>query len=165
MRGKPWVVYAKPPFGSPEQVLKYLARYTHRVAISNRRIVSVGDDHVAFRYLDRASGNTMRTMTLSGAEFLRRFLLHVLPKGFVRIRHFGLLANRARKTKLARCRELLGTPATTSPTPNAQSDQDAEDHAPSLCPNCGVGHMYWVQKLSPTVAAPERRPRGPPEHP
>jgi hypothetical protein len=108
MRRKDWVVYAKPPFGSPAQVLKYLARYTHRVAISNSRIVSLTDEHVTFRYRDRARGNEMRTMKLSRAEFLRRFLLHVLPKGYVRIRHFGLLANRRRNANLARCRSLLG---------------------------------------------------------
>ncbi len=91
-------------------MLKYLARYTHRVAISNRCIVSVTDTHVTFRYRDRKRGNVMRTMTLDGVEFLRRFLLHLLPKGFVWIRHVGLLANRGRKEKLAQCRALLGVP-------------------------------------------------------
>ena len=92
-----WVVYAKPPFGSPEQVLKYLARYTHRVAISNRRLLSLEEGQVAFRYKDYRQGRRDRVMRLAAVEFMRRFLLHVLPKGFVRIRHYGFLANRARK--------------------------------------------------------------------
>src|SRR5207237_1506825 len=93
-RTKEWVVYAKPPFGSPEQVLKYLARYTHWVAISNRRILDIQDAGVTFRYRDNTRGQ--QVMTLGGVEFLRRFLLHVLPTGFVRIRYYGLLANRCR---------------------------------------------------------------------
>ena len=88
-----WVVYAKPPFGGPEHVLQYLARYTHRVAISNHRLLAFEDDRVTFRWKDYAHGNKKRKMTLSADEFLRRFLLHVLPRGFVRIRHFGFLAN------------------------------------------------------------------------
>jgi hypothetical protein len=95
-RDKEWVVHAKPPFGSPEQVLKYLAGYTHRVAISDRRILAIHDDAVTFRYRDRTDGNRQRIMTLDGVEFLRRFLLHVLPTGFVRVRYFGFLANRGR---------------------------------------------------------------------
>jgi len=102
-----WVVYAKPPFGGAEHVLHYLGRYTHRVAISNHRIVSVSDSQVTFRWKDYANKNKIRTMTLSCEEFLRRFLQHVLPKGFMRIRHFGLFANRKRKEKLALCRVLL----------------------------------------------------------
>jgi len=104
----PWVVYSKPPFGGPLQVLKYLARYTHRVAIGNRRILDITDDGVKFRWRDRAHGNRARTMVLAGVEFLRRFLLHVLPRGFPRIRHYGLLGNRARAAKLAACRLQLG---------------------------------------------------------
>ena len=151
MRRKAWVVYAKPPFGSPEQVLKYLASYTHRVAISNRRIVSVTDEHVTFRYRDRQHGDVTRTMTLDGVEFLRRFLLHVLPKGFVRIRYFGLLANRTRKAKLARCRELLAAPE--PPTVESNPDPEAiDDHAATRCPTCGVGRLLWVRRLSPTAA-------------
>ena len=167
MRSKQWVVYAKPPFGSPEQVLKYLARYTHRVAISNRRIVSISDEHVSFRHRDRAGGNAMRTMTLRGTEFLRRFLLHVLPKGFVRIRHFGLLANRARKAKLAHCRTLLGTLAPRERPPNVESGQDpeaAEEPAANRCPSCEVGRLLWVGKLSSTVTRSwTRGPRSPPD--
>jgi hypothetical protein len=111
MYRKNWVVYSKPPFGSPKQVLKYLARYTHRVAISNRRIDSLTDEHVTFRYRHRTRDNAIREMKLDGVEFLRRFLLHVLPKAFVRIRHFGLLANRVRKAHLPLCLSLLGAPS------------------------------------------------------
>jgi len=165
MRSKEWVVYAKPPFGSAEQTLKYLARYTHRVAISNRRIASVTDQYVSFRYRDRSRDNATRTMTLTGIEFLRRFLLHVLPKGFVRIRHFGLLANRVRKAKLARCRELLGTQTAERPStvePN-QHSETTEDVAARRCPSCGVGQLHWVRELSPTLGRP--RTRGPPSPP
>jgi len=105
---KDWVVYAKPPFGGAEHVLNYLARYTHRVAISNHRLVAFENDRVSFRWRDYAHGGKQKVMTLTADQFLRRFLLHVLPKGLVRIRHFGLFANRRRETALARCRELLG---------------------------------------------------------
>ncbi len=104
---KDWVVYAKPPFGGAEHVLNYLARYTHRVAISNHRLVAFKNDRVSFRWKDYAHGGKQKVMTVSADEFLRRFLLHVLPKGLVRIRHFGLFANR-RRAALARCRALLG---------------------------------------------------------
>ena len=101
-------MYAKPPFGGPEQVLKYLARYTHRVAISNRRLVALEDGEVTFHWKDYAHGGGQKTMTLKATEFIRRFLLHVLPSGFVRIRHYGFLANRVCQEKLALCRALLG---------------------------------------------------------
>jgi len=103
-----WVVYAKPPFGGPEHVLQYLARYTHRVAISNHRLVAFQNDQVSFRWRDYAHGSKQKIMTVSSHEFLRRFLIHVLPKGLVRIRHFGLFANRRRGIMLTRCRTLLG---------------------------------------------------------
>lgn len=163
MRSKEWIVYVKPPFGSPERVLKYLARYTHRVAISNRRIVSMTDEHVTFRYRDRSSDNAMSTMTLAGVEFLRRFLLHLLPKSFVRIRHFGFLANRARKPKLARCRELLGAqsaaerPSTVELNPHPETD---EEDAARRCPSCGIGRLYWVRRLARSRT---RGPRAPPD--
>jgi hypothetical protein len=152
---KEWVVYSKPPFGSPEQVLKYLARYTHRVAISNSRIVSMSDTHVSFRYRDRARGDITRTMTLDGVEFLRRFLLHLLPKGFVRIRHYGFLANRNRKSKLTACRALLG--ATQEPPSPTQSEQpeviDGDGALPvranGLCPTCRLGHLRRTTRLRP----------------
>ena len=102
-----WVVYAKRPFGGPEHVLHYLARYTHRVAISNHRLLAFEDDKVTFRWKDYAHGNKKRKMTLSADEFLRRFLLHILPRGFTRIRHFGILANRSRPEFVPLCRQLL----------------------------------------------------------
>src|SRR5690606_29369736 len=103
--------YVVEPFGGPESVLKYLARYTHRVAISNSRLLNIEEGQVTFRYKDYAQGSQSRTMTLAATEFLRRFLLHVLPDGLMRIRHYGFLANRFREKKLARCRELLEMPA------------------------------------------------------
>ena len=102
-----WVVYAKPPFGGPAQVLKYLSRYTHRIAISNRRLLSMDDRSVTFRWKDYARRGRTQTMTLEATEFLRRFLLHIVPRGFMRIRHFGLLANAGRREHLAQARELL----------------------------------------------------------
>jgi predicted Zn-ribbon and HTH transcriptional regulator len=108
---KDWVVYAKPPFGGADHVLNYLARYTHRVAISNHRLVAFENNRVSFRWRDYSHGGKNKVMTVSADEFLRRFLLHVLPKGLVRIRHFGLFANRRRATALARCRQLLGAAA------------------------------------------------------
>jgi len=106
---KKWVVYCKPPFSSAEGVLQYLGRYTHRIAISNNRILEVQDGKVSFRWRDYADGDKQKIMTLQAPEFIRRFLLHVLPSRFVRIRHFGLLANRSRKNNISVCRELLGT--------------------------------------------------------
>jgi hypothetical protein len=118
---KEWVVYAKPPFGGAEHVLHYLARYTHRVAISNHRLVAFKEDRVSFRWKDYAANRKQKVMTISVDEFLRRFLIHVLPKGLVRIRHFGLFANRRRAASLLRCREVLGTPSSPEqPAPNTQ---------------------------------------------
>jgi len=163
LRRTDWVVYAKPPFGGPEQVLKYLARYTHRVAISNHRLLSQDANTVSFRWKDYADGNATKTMTLDGVEFVRRFLQHVLPSGFVRIRHFGFLANRCRGEKLTRCRELLGQ----SRQQAQPSDEEAlelcdgiqgDDQAGSLspptprwCPACGVGRMVVVELFSGTT--------------
>jgi hypothetical protein len=140
-----WVVYAKPPFGGPEQVLKYLARYTHRIAISSRRLLSIDDQSVTFRYKDYARGNRPRTMTLDGREFLRRFLMHVVPRGFMRIRHYGLLANRVRQKNLALCRQLLTGPAATVPLVGAIE--------PPCCPVCGRGHLIAGPRLSPQQLA------------
>jgi Putative transposase len=157
---KKWVVYAKPPFGSPEQVLKYLARYTHRVAISNRRIVSLTDEHVTFRYRDRTRGNAIREMKLDGLEFLRRFLLHVLPKSFVRIRHFGLLANRVRNTNLAVCRSLFGTILAAPQDPTQTRDNDQ----PAICPICHTGRLRWIAMVAPVVPFQlHREPLPPPD--
>ena len=151
-RGKEWVVYAKPPFGSPEHVLKYLARYTHRVAISDRRILGIQSDAVTFGYRDNASGGH-RAMTLDGVEFLRRFLLHILPTGFVRIRYFGLLANRGRALNLACCRELLAATALGAAAPtmpiSPSIPAEAEDTR-YRCPSCASGRLLKVATLVPT---------------
>jgi hypothetical protein len=128
-----WVVYAKPPFGGPAQVLAYLGRYTHRVAISNARLVSVTDEHVAFRWKDYRHDGKTKVMTLEPFEFIRRFLLHALPDGFHRIRHYGFLANGHRTAKLAFCRRLLDMPS-----PSAEQVEDVgPPRAPERCPCCG----------------------------
>jgi len=142
-----WVVYAKPPFGGPEQVLKYLSRYTHRIAISNRRILGMDDRSVTFEYKDYAHGNQKRTMTLDGVEFLRRFLLHVVPRGFMRIRHFGILANRGRTARLDRCRELLGLNADAPEACPAGSSTQEHREPVGLCPICGRGRMIQAEEL------------------
>jgi hypothetical protein len=148
-----WVVYAKPPFGGPEQVLMYLSRYTHRIAISNRRLVSMDDQSVTFRYKDYARGNRPRTMTLQAAEFLRRFLLHVVPSGFVRIRHFGLLANRVRHENIERCRKLLGHhPDNTQAIKEyavVAFVRDQSACAANRCPVCGRGEMVRGDLIRP----------------
>lgn len=167
-----WVVFAKPPFREPLCVLKYLARYTHRVAISNRRLLKYQAGRVTFQYKDYAHGSRTRRMTLAASEFIRRFLLHVLPKGFMRIRHYGYLANRHRQEKLALCRRLLGPPS----EPNDNSQQSAGALAahdnqvePALpCPACQQGHLRIVHswdRYSPDACqqsvrpAPRARPR------
>jgi len=137
-----WVVYAKPPFGGPEHVLHYLARYTHRVAISNHRLIQLADGQVTFRWKDYAHGNKKRKMTITAHEFLRRFLMHVLPKGFVRIRFFGFLANRRRRTHLAQCQQLLAA----LPEPRSHPSP-AEPTSTWLCPLCG-GMMVVVERLT-----------------
>ena len=156
LRQTDWVVYAKPPFGGPEQVLKYLARYTHRVAISNHRLVAVDDRTVTFRWKDYADGHATKTMTLTGVEFLRRFLRHVLPAGFVRIRHFGFLANRGRAERLARCRAALGVdpspPKSDEPEPTDGPDRAVID-AP-LCTACGLGRMIFVEAIPRMIPHP-----------
>jgi hypothetical protein len=138
---QPWVVYAKPPFGSPAHVLQYLARYTHRVAISNHRLVAMTDDTISFRWKDYRRGSVVRTLTLDVDEFLRRFLLHVLPTRFVRIRYFGFLASRCRTHQLAEARRALAVAATPPREPPPAS--------PSLwrCPRCG-GAMRVVERLT-----------------
>jgi hypothetical protein len=137
-----WVVYAKQPFGGPEHVLQYLARYTHRVAISNHRLIAFEHGHLTFRWKDYAHGNKKRKMTVTADEFLRRFLLHVLPRGFVRIRSFGFLANRCSAAKIPLCRTLLeNMPRIRSPSPQPPTT------AFWSCPQCG-GHMMLIEKLS-----------------
>ena len=140
-----WVVYAKRPFGGPEHVLHYLARYTHRVAISNHRLVSFAEGKVTFRWKDYAHGNKSRLMTLAAEEFLRRFLLHVLPRGFVRIRFFGLLANRRRSALLPLCRRLIADNA-GSLAPSPPTIQDSSSSG-STCPICG-GSMIVVERFT-----------------
>jgi hypothetical protein len=153
LRRVEWVVYAKPPFGGPEQVLAYLGRYTHRVAIANSRLVSVTDDHVAFRWKDYRHRGRSKVMTLAADEFIRRFLLHTLPDGFHRIRHYGFLANGHRAAKLALCRRLLD-PATTD-APADDAGDEASLRGPGRCPCCG-GMMMLTGILPPLMP---RRPR------
>jgi hypothetical protein len=139
-----WVVYAKRPFGGPGHALRYLGAYTHRVAISNHRLVALQDGNVTFRWRDSAHGNKKRLMTMTADEFMRRFLLHLLPPGFVRIRNFGFLANRRRATLLPLCRQLLHV----SPTNTAAISPSAATSAPLWrCPKCG-GAMHFVERIS-----------------
>jgi hypothetical protein len=156
LRRVEWVVYAKRPFGGPAQVLAYLGRYTHRVAIANSRIVEMTDTDVAFRWKDYRHGGKTKVMTLAAQEFIRRFLLHTLPDGFHRIRHFGFLANGHRAAKLALCRKLLDASVSISaPEPtNTSADSTAEPPAWSRCPCCG-GALVVVSILS---ATPSGRP-------
>jgi hypothetical protein len=150
---KDWVVYAKPPFGGPEQVLKYLARYTHRVAISNHRLLQLDNGQVTFRYKDYAADHRQRTLTLSAEEFLRRFVQHVLPKSFVKIRHYGLLANRQRQLRLDQCRRLLlVTTATATLAGSAQSGLIELDSGPR-CPHCGGSRIVRTPVPPPRPAA------------
>jgi Putative transposase/Transposase zinc-binding domain len=150
---KDWVVYSKPPFGGPLYVLQYLGRYTHRVAISNHRLVAFAEDKVTFRWRDSAHQNEQKLLTLSLDEFLRRFLLHLLPEGFMRIRNFGFLANRRRATTLPLCFQLLGS------APQAEQEaSSAKDATPLwLCPKCG-GPMRVIERLT----AAEIQLRSPP---
>jgi hypothetical protein len=157
---KKWFVYAKPPFAGPEAVLAYLARYTHRVAISNSRLVALDERGVTFRYKDYRRNGRARycTMMLSADEFIRRFLLHVLPKGFHRIRHYGLLASAGCKANIARAKELMAVPmpAVNPPASDDTVDPDVmTDHRPP-CPCCG-GRMIIVEAFARSSA-----PRGPP---
>ena len=152
LRRGPWVVYAKPPFGGPEQVLAYLGRYTHRVAITNSRLIDLHDGVVRFRWKDYRHHDKRKTMTLNVGEFTRRFLIHALPTGFHRIRHFGLLANGHRARKLRQCRaRLAGDDPTTSTAPAAPSPSDRTPETPSNpCPHCR-GSMRFVALLTPTA--------------
>jgi hypothetical protein len=164
LRHRPWVVYLKPPLSGPEQVLEYLARYTHRVALSNERLLSVSAAEVRLRFRDRAHGNARRVMRLPAQEFLRRFLLHLLPAGFKRIRHYGLTANRNKATQLAACRAALHAPA--PPQPQVES---AEDFLIRLagrdvcrCRCCPHGRLIIVQRLPRPMRLPDLRATGPP---
>jgi hypothetical protein len=158
-RKSKWVVYAKPPFAGPEQVLAYVARYTHRVAISNDRLIAIGDGKVRFRWKDYRHGNQQKTMALTTNEFIRRFLLHVLPAGFQRIRYYGFLGNRCREEKLARCRRLLAMP---QPGPSARTaatdyrDRYEEITGTSLtkCPACHHGCMLIIDVIKAIKPCP-----------
>jgi hypothetical protein len=147
-----WVVYAKRPFAGPEQVLDYVGRYTHRVAISNNRLLDIENGQVRFQWKDYRHGDQSKTMTLSADEFIRRFLLHVLPDGFRRIRYYGFLGNRYRRNKLEQCRRLLGMPAPADQTNT--SEKDYQDRYEELtgkslhqCPQCSLGRMLVVMIL------------------
>ena len=155
LRAKDWVVYAKRPFGGPEQVLAYLGRYTHRIAISNERLLACENGEVRFRWQDYAHGNKVKVMRLPVEEFIRRFLLHVLPKGFMRIRHYGLLANRHRTEHLTACRVALD-----APTPAPAEPETVEAFLvrvlgtdPKRCPHCGQGRLLPVKRLPPLPRA------------
>jgi hypothetical protein len=146
------VVYAKPPFAGPQQVLDYVGRYTHRIAISNNRLLSIDDDKVRFRWKDYRNGNRLGTMTLTAEEFIRRFLLHVLPEGFQRIRYYGFLCNRYREQKLPRCRELLGMPE--HPPSACEQPNDYRDHYEAVmgvslkeCPVFHDGRMVFLEVI------------------
>jgi hypothetical protein len=154
VRKKRWAVYAKPPFAGPEAVLAYLSRYTHRVAISNRRLLVFNGTGVTFRYKDyrRDGGQRPRVMTLATDEFIRRFLSHVLPRGFHRIRHYGLLATSARKASLARARELLAV----APPPDDEAPSEEPRDVRPPCPCCG-GQMVVIE-----IFARWCQPRAPP---
>jgi hypothetical protein len=158
LRRQGWVVYSKAPFAGPEKLLHYLGHYTHRVAISNSRLMSCADGQVVFHYRDRAAGDIRKTMTLPADEFLRRFLCHVLPSGFQRIRHYGLLANRSKNDNLTRCRELLAVPIPEPPAKKTLAERvlllwgiDI-----NLCPNCGRAALERTvllpQRLQPPTA-------------
>jgi hypothetical protein len=158
-----WVVYAQPPMDGPQRVLRYLARYTHRVAITNRRLLACAAGQVTFRWKDYRHGNRQRTMTLDAVEFLRRFLLHVLPRGFQRLRHYGFLANGRRKVTLPRCRALLGqapvAPPTTSPAVDAVATASMLPRRAEGCPVCRVGQMqvqetWFAQRTVRDIARP-----------
>ena len=159
VRKTEWVVYAKRPFAGPEQVLDYLGRYTHRVAISNNRLLDIEDGRVRFRWKDYRTNGRHKTMTLTAEEFIRRFLIHVLPDRFQRIRYYGFLSNRYRQEKLAQCRQLLGIPATCSDIDAPQQSRDYRDRYEQLtgvslrqCPVCRHGCMVEVD-CAPAVPA------------
>jgi Putative transposase/Transposase zinc-binding domain len=166
-RKSDWVVYAKRPFGGPAQVLDYLGRYTHRVAISNHRLLGLKDGKVTFRLKDYRQGNYQATMTLEAEEFIRRFLLHVLPSGFMRLRHFGFLGNRYRTQKLSLCRDLLNLGDSTHPQPEKSQDWKARYEALTgesllICPACQHGRMVQVETIpccwGRLIGRPRRKP-------
>jgi hypothetical protein len=161
LKAREWVVYAKRPFAGPRQVLDYVGRYTHRVAISNHRLLDIENDQVHFEWKDYRDGGQVKTMILSAYEFIRRFLLHVLPNGFQRIRYYGFLGNRYRKEKLEQCRRLLGMPTPTEPTNTTEEDyRDRYEELTGVslhqCPQCKQGRMLVIEILPrlPCKSAP-----------
>jgi predicted nucleic acid-binding Zn ribbon protein len=159
---QPWVVYSKSPLTGPQQVVRYLGRYTHRIAISNERIVSIAEGHVCFRYRDRRHGNRAGILTVTGSEFARRFLQHVLPKRFVRLRHYGLFANANRRARIAEARLRLGGPLAAQPEKApAESWQDlyrrVTGREPDKCPACGRGRLSIVATFAPARAVTSGR--------
>jgi hypothetical protein len=156
LRNAEWVVYAKPPFAGPQQVLDYVGRYTHRVAISNNRLLNIDNGQVSFSWKDYRDSNQQKTMTLSAAEFIRRFLLHVLPDGFQRIRYYGFLSNRYRQQKLAQCRQLLGMPAPEQTPDQSQPAQDYRDRYQELTGSslraCSLCHQGCMVRLDTLIA-------------
>lgn len=159
-----WVVYSKRPFNGTKNVLAYLGRYTHKIAISNHRLVSFGGKTVHFRWRDYADGNRPKIMRLDADEFLRRFFLHVLPSRFTRIRHYGLLSNRDRNKNLKQCRDLLGQDAPESAGPESAKDLIARLTGidVTLCPHCRQGKLVHIETFEPFDDRPIIRPRSPP---
>jgi len=159
MKQKEWVVYCKKPFAGPEKVLDYIGRYTHRVALSNNRIVNVEDGKVTFTYRDRKNADVKKTMTLTAEKFIRRFLLHVLPQGFVRIRHFGFLSNRYKKKNIQKCRELIDNLPAGRRGPQQSLDRpekttqelmlDLTGIDISICPCCKKGTLRMIREIVP----------------
>jgi Putative transposase/Transposase zinc-binding domain len=163
LRHKDWVVYSQPPWGGAEKALEYLSRYTHRIAISNHRLRNLEEGRVTFDYRDRRDGNRLKQLTLGAEEFIRRFLLHVLPAGFCRMRQYGFLGNRVKEERLARCRALLGAAApVAAETPVQPPLLGQETYVdPTLCPCCGRGRMVVVQRLPAESDAPGGKPQAP----
>ena len=161
VRNLKWVVYAKPPFAGPQQVVNYVGRYTHRGAISNHRIVDIEGGEVKFTWRDYRDNNRQKTMTLSADQFIGRFLLHVLPSGFQRIRYYGFLGNPHRKEKLEQCRQLLGMAPPTESSSIPVTPEDYRDRYERLtgrslreCPVCHRGHMIPVANLPGVSSSP-----------
>jgi len=159
LKGKSFVVYAKRPFAGPAQVIEYMGRYTHRIAISNRRILALDDMTVSFQWKDYRDSDRVKVMTLHAEEFIRRFLLHVLPEEFVRLRHYGILANGRRKTKLERCRALLQAelPEITTEPQNGCEGETSEE--PLLCEKYHLGRMVLREALPPSDGGSRTRSR------
>ena len=161
-----WVVYCKPPFAGPEKMLEYLGRYSHRVALSNDRLVQFEEDQVTFRYRDRRDHDRVKSMRLDAFEFIRRFLLHVLPHQFTKIRHYGILSTRNRSTKLRCCQQLLGCARTITtpaePTPWQERMKRLSGIDPRICPHCKKGTMHVKRILEPRWESVYRSDRSPP---